>query len=83
MGLRWMALTENLRDRMEQLVLQFDPKQPVTDACVHAELLVSAAIGLAEAFVDGRIEDLDLATSMAARSVLASIQTSRAVADAA
>jgi AcrR family transcriptional regulator len=83
MGLRWMALIENLRDRMEQLVLQFDPKRPATDACVHAELLVSAAIGLAEAFVDGRIEDLDLATSMATRSVLASIQAGRAVADAA
>ena len=83
MGLRWMALTENLRDRMEQLVLCFEPKQPAAEARIHGELLVSAAIGLAEAFVDGRIEDLELASGMAARSVLASVQASRAVADAA
>ncbi len=83
MGLRWMSLTENLRDRMEQLVLQVEPKQPAGDARVHAELLVSAAIGLAEAFVDGRIEDLDAATSSAARSIVSSVQASRAVADAA
>jgi AcrR family transcriptional regulator len=83
MGLRWMALTEGLRDGIEVLVLQVCPEQNAADARIHAELLVSAVWGLVEAFADRRITDLDRAVRLAAASVSAGIEGSASVADAA
>ena len=83
MGLRWMALTEGLREGIEALVLRVRPDQNPTEARIHAELLVSVVWGLVEAVADGRISDLDRALELALRSVLASIEGRRLVADAA
>ncbi len=83
MGLRWMALTEGLRDGIEALVLQVRPDQSATDARIHAEILVSAVWGLVEAFADRRITDLDRAVNLAVGSILAGIEGSTSVANAA
>jgi len=53
------------------------------DAALHAELLVSIIYGLAEAHLDGRVEDLKRATATASRAIVTSILTTSPVADAA
>ena len=50
---------------------------------MHAELLVSIVFGLAEAHLDGRVEDLDRATATASRAIVTGILTTSPVADAA
>ncbi len=83
LGRRWSVLTGNLRERMRQIVAQVRPNAPPADAELHAELLVSIIFGLAEAHLDGRIDNLDRATATASRAIVTSILTSSSVADAA
>ncbi|MGB5348158.1 MAG: hypothetical protein WBN10_01070, partial [Polyangiales bacterium] len=65
------------------IVVQVRPDATSADAALHAELLVSIIFGLAEAQLDGRIDDLDRATATASRAIVTSILTSSSVADAA
>jgi AcrR family transcriptional regulator len=83
LGRRWSLLTASLRDRMREMVLQVRPDISPADAALHAELLVSIVFGLAEAHLDGRVEDMDRATTLASRAIIASILTPSSVADAA
>jgi AcrR family transcriptional regulator len=83
LGRRWTALTGSFRERMRQIVVQVRPEVSPADAALHAELLVSVIFGLAEAHLDGRVEDLDRATSTASRAIVTSILSSPSVADAA
>lgn len=83
LGRRWTMLSNGLRERMRQIVLQVRREISPTDAALHAELLVSIIFGLAEAQVDGRVEDLDRATATASRAIVTSILSSSSVADAA
>jgi len=63
--------------------VQVRPDVAPSDAALHAELLVSVIFGLAEAYLDGRVRDLDRATATASRAIVTSILTSSPVADAA
>lgn len=83
LGLRWTLLTGNLRDRMGQIVFQIRPDIAPSDAALHADLLVGAVFALAEAELDGRVEDIGRATSIASRGLISSILTTAPVADAA
>jgi AcrR family transcriptional regulator len=83
LGRRWTVLTGNLRDRMRQIVVQVRPDVTPPDAALHAELLVSIVYGLAEAYLDGRVEDLERATATASRAIVTSILATSSVADAA
>ena len=83
LGRRWSVLTGNLRERMRQIVVQVRPSITPADAALHAELLVSVVFGLAEAYLDGRVDDLDHATATASRAIVTSILTTSPVADAA
>ncbi len=83
LGLRWTLLTSNLRDRMGQIVFQIRPDIAPGDAALHADLLVGAVFALAEADLDGRVEDIGRATSIASRGLISSILTNAPVADAA
>ena len=83
LGLRWTLLTGNLRDRMGQIVFQIRPDIAPGDAALHADLLVGAVFALAEADLDGRVEDIGRATSIASRGLISSILTNAPVADAA
>jgi len=83
LGRRWSVLTGSLRERMRQIVVQVRPDAAPADAALHAELLVSVIFGLAEAHLDGRIDDLDRASATASRAIVTSILTASSVADAA
>ncbi len=83
LGRRWTVLTGSLRERMRQIVVQVRPDATPADAALHAELLVSIIFGLAEAHLDGRIDNLDRATATASRAIVTSILTTSSVADAA
>jgi AcrR family transcriptional regulator len=83
LGRRWSVLTGGLRERMRQIVVQVRPEVTASDAALHAELLVSIIFGLAEAHLDGRVDDLDRATATASRAIVTSILTTSSVADAA
>ena len=83
LGRRWSVLTGSLRERMRQIVVQVNPDLVPSDAAVHAELLVSIVFGLAEAYLDGRVHDLDRATATASRAIVTGILSTSPVADAA
>lgn len=83
LGRRWIVLTGGLREGMRQIVLRVRPDIAVSDAALHAELLVSIVFGLAEAVLDGRVENLERATTVASRAIITSILTTSSVADAA
>ena len=83
LGKRWTLLTANLRDRMQDIVLQVRPDIGPADAALHSELLVGVVFCLAEASLDGRIDDLERATRVASRAIVSSILTTSPVADAA
>jgi len=83
LGRRWSVLTGGLRERMRQIVVQVRPDVAPSDAAVHAELLVSIVYGLTEAYLDGRVDDLDRATATASRVIVTGILTISPVADAA
>jgi AcrR family transcriptional regulator len=83
LGRRWSVLSGALRERMRQIVVQVRPDVAPSDAALHAELLVSIVYGLAEAHLDGRVDDLDRATATASRAIVTSILTTSPVADAA
>ena len=83
LGRRWTLLTASLRDRMRDIVLQVRPDIGPADAALHSELLVSVVFCLAEASLDGRIDDLERASRVASRAIVSSILTTSPVADAA
>jgi len=83
LGRRWSVLTGSLRERMRQIIVQVSPEIAASEASLHAELLVSVVYGLAEAYIDGRVDDLDRATATASRAIVTSVLTSSSVADAA
>ncbi len=83
LGKRWTVLTGSLRERMRQIVVQVRPDVSPADAALHAELLVSVIFGLAEAHLDGRVDNLDRATATASRAIVTSVLTTSSVADAA
>ncbi len=83
LGRRWSVLAGSLRERMRQIVVQVRPDAAPADAALHAELLVSVIFGLAEAHLDGRIDNLDRASGTASRAIVTSILTTSSVADAA
>lgn len=83
LGRRWTVLVGDLRERMRQIVVLVRSDIPAADAALHAELLVSTVLGLAEAHLDGRLDDLDRAAAVASRAILRSIVTTTRVADAA
>lgn len=83
LGRRWIALTAALRERMREIVVQVRPDIAAPDAALHAELLVSVVFGLAEASLDGRVENLERAAAVASRAIVTSIVTTSSVADAA
>jgi hypothetical protein len=68
---------------MRQIVVQVRPDVSPADAALHAELLVSIVYGLAEAYLDGRVDDLDRATATASRAIVTSVLSPSSVADAA
>ena len=73
LGQRWTMLTDGLRDRMRQMLLQIRPDANAVDASLHADMLVSITFGLAEAHLDGRVENLERASAVAARAVVTSV----------
>jgi len=83
LGLRWTALTDGLRGHMKEIVTQVRPAIAPEEAALHAELLVGAVFSLAEAYLDGRVRDIDRATSLACRAMASSIVATSSVADAA
>lgn len=83
LGRRWSLLTTSLRDRMRQIVTQVRPDIDGADAALHAELLVGVVFALAEARIDGRVEDMERACGVASRAIVASILAPSSVADAA
>lgn len=83
LGRRWSLLADDFRRRLHQIVLQVRPDIAPTDAALHAELLVSVVFGLAEAHLDGRVEDMERATAVASRAIVSSILATSPVADAA
>ena len=83
LGRRWTVLSDSLRERMRQIVVQVRPGIAPPDAALHAELLVSIIFGLAEAQLDGRVQDLGRASATASRAIVTSILTTSPVADAA
>ena len=83
LGRRWTVLGDSLRERMRQIVVQVRPDIAPADAALHAELLVSVIFGLAEAQLDGRIQNLGRATTTASRAIVTSVLTTSPVADAA
>lgn len=83
LGRRWTVLTGSLRERMRQIVVQVRPDVSPADAALHAELLVGIVYGLAEAYLDGRVDDLDRATATASRAIVTSVLSPSSVADAA
>jgi len=64
-------------------VVQVRPDTTPADAALHADMLVSIIFGLAEAHLDGRVDDLDRATAVASRAIVTSIVSNTGVADAA
>ncbi len=83
LGRQWSALTARLRDRMHQIVVQVRPDISRADAALHAELLVSLVFGLAEAQLDGRVEDIERGAAVASQAMVSSISRTSTVADAA
>jgi AcrR family transcriptional regulator len=83
LGRRWTVLSGGLRERMRQMVVQVRPDAPAVDAALHADMLVSIIFGLAEAYLDERVHDLDRAASVASRAIVTSVLSNTRVADAA
>ncbi|MEM7435788.1 MAG: TetR/AcrR family transcriptional regulator [Myxococcota bacterium] len=83
LGRAWAPLTSRLRERMTTIVYRVRPSIAPPLATVHAEMLVGISFALAEGSIEGRIQDLDQATLVATRAVVASLSTERSAADAA
>ena len=83
LGTRWVSLTASLRECMKEILTQVRPGIAPEEAALHAELLVGVVFSLAEAHLDGRLPDIDRATSVACRAMVASLGTTSSVADAA
>jgi AcrR family transcriptional regulator len=83
LGVRWTSLTDDLRGHMKEIVTQVRPAISSDEAALHAELLVGVVFSVAEAHLDGRIADIERATSVACRAMVPSIAATSSVADAA
>ena len=83
LGRRWTLLTDTLRERMKQMVVQLRPEVSEADAALHSELLVGVVFALAEAQLDGRVEDMERAAAVASRAMVGSVLARESVADAA
>ncbi len=83
LGRRWTLLTDTLRERMNQIVVQVRPSMSPADAELHSELLVGIVFALAEAQLDGRVEDMERACTVASRAIVQSVLARASVADAA
>ncbi|MEM7139028.1 MAG: TetR/AcrR family transcriptional regulator [Myxococcota bacterium] len=83
LGRAWAPLTRRLRERMTTIVYRVRPNIAPPLATVHAEMLVGILFALAEGSIEGRIQDLDQATLVATRTLVASLSTERSAADAA
>ena len=68
---------------MRQMVVQVRPNITEADAALHADMLVSIIFGLAEAFLDGRVSNLERASAVASRAIVTSVLSNTRVADAA
>jgi AcrR family transcriptional regulator len=83
LGIRWTLLTDSLRSHMKDIVRQVRPGISPDEAGLHAELLVGVVFTLAEAHLDGRVQDVGQAAAVACRGMASSIAQSSSVADAA
>ncbi len=83
LGRRWTLLTKSLRDRLTEIVTRVRPDVSAADAALHSELLVGMVFALAEAQLDGRVEDIERASAVASRAIVGSILAPSLVADAA
>jgi hypothetical protein len=83
LGARWTLLTDTLRRRMQEFAVQVRGDIAPQDAALYAELLVGVVFSLAEANLDGRVEDTDRAAAVACRAIVSSIAAASSVADAA
>jgi AcrR family transcriptional regulator len=83
LGRRWVLMTKSLRGRMTEIVAQVRPDISSADAALHSELLVGMIFALAEAQLDGRVEDIDRASTVVSRAIIGSILAPSLVADAA
>ena len=76
-------LTDSLRSHMKEIVMQVRPGISPDEAALYAELLTGVVFTLAEAHLDGRVQDVGRAAAVACRGMAASIAQSSSVADAA
>ena len=83
LGQAWTLQLMRVHERMRELVYRIGPSIPLPIATLHAEMLVGIILALTEGTLDGRIEDLDRATAVAARAVAASVLSEHTTADAA
>jgi len=83
LGRAWALLMQRLHDRMRDLVFRVRPAIAPPIATLHAEMLIGLVLSLAEGSVEGRIRDLDQATLIASRAIVASVLSKESTADAA
>ncbi len=83
LGRRWTVLLGGLRERMRQIVVLLRSDLSPADAALHADLLIGLVLGLAEAHLDGRLDDLDRGAQVASRAIAQSVLSTTSVADAA
>ena len=74
---------QRLRDRMRDLVFRVRPGVAPPIATLHAEMLAGLVLALAEGIIEGRIRDLDEASAIASRAIVASVLSEVPAADAA
>lgn len=83
LGRRWAVLLGGLRERMRQIVVLLRADLSPADAALHADLLIGLVLGLSEAHLDGRLDDLDRGAQVASRAIARSVLSTTSVADAA
>lgn len=83
LGRAWTLVVLRIHELMRELVCRIRPSITAPLATLHAEMLVGIILGLGEGSVDGRITDLDEATLIASRAVVASLLSEHATAAAA
>lgn len=83
LGRAWTLLMQRLHLRMTELVFRVRPGISPPLATLHAEMLVGIVLALAEGTIEGRIQDLEQATQIASRAVVASVLVEPSAADAA
>lgn len=83
LGRAWTLVMQRLHERMVQLVFRLRPQISPPIATLHAEMLVGIVLALTEGTIEGRIGDLDQATLIATRAIVASVLSEQPAADAA